>query len=358
MSNDSVDDLASVDVTPLDELTRLKSEIETLDARLQAMEERKSSVAEAVYKRVRGDYETKRRELEQESAPLKAAARAQYVKLFALLSKSEADHEAARLDREEVEFRHTLGEFDDAEFKRRLTEIDEKLAARAAARERALEVRARFVAAFKSEDDLRQSAAPAAEPEPPAPAPAVSLDTTLPPSNVPSFSTPPPMPAVQPSMAATVRMTPLGPEQLAAAGIPTPVSNPVPPVPPPNLDSAATQTMRVFKPGGEQAPAAAPRTDQTVVIRGARLVPQNAEAGKITHTVGLKPVIVGSGENCDVKVPGALAQHAEIRVSMAGYTVSDLGGGVRINGVAVEQHLMRHDDSLEIGPARFAFREG
>src|SRR5690606_3192139 len=103
---------------------------------------------------------------------------------------------------------------------------------------------------------------------------------------------------------------------------------------------------------------APPRADQTVVIRGARLVPQNPDAGKITHTVGLKPVLIGSAEQCDIRIPGSMPHHAEIRVSMAGYTVSDLGGGVRINGVAVEQHLMRHDDTLEIGPARFAFREG
>lgn len=315
------DELAGIDTGPLEQLTALKAEIETLDQRLQAMEERKASVAEAVYRRVRGDYESKRRALEQESAPLKAAARAQYVKLFALLSRSEADHEAARLDREEVDFRHALGEFDQAEYQRRIAAIDEQLAAKAAAREQALEMRGRFVAAFKSEEDLRQDV---------------------------------PAPVAPPPMAATVRMTPLTPEQLAAAGIPatpgpaTPLSNPV-------LDSGATQTMRALKPGDTAAP---PRADQTVVIRGARLVPQNPEAGKITHTVGLKPVLIGSAEQCDIRIAGSMPHHAEIRVSMAGYTVSDLGGGVRINGVAIEQHLMRHDDTLEIGPARFAFREG
>lgn len=338
------DELAGIDTGPLEQLTALKAEIETLDQRLQAMEERKASVAEAVYRRVRGDYESKRRALEQESAPLKAAARAQYVKLFALLSRSEADHEAARLDREEVDFRHALGEFDQAEYQRRIAAIDEQLAAKAAAREQALEMRGRFVAAFKSEEDLRQDV-----PAPVAPPPmAASVHDTLPPPPMPAA------PAEPPAMAATVRMTPLTPEQLAAAGIPatpgpaTPLSNPV-------LDSGATQTMRALKPGDTAAP---PRADQTVVIRGARLVPQNPEAGKITHTVGLKPVLIGSAEQCDIRIAGSMPHHAEIRVSMAGYTVSDLGGGVRINGVAIEQHLMRHDDTLEIGPARFAFREG
>ena len=343
------EDLAGIDTSPLDKLTTLKAEIETLDQRLAAMEERKAEVAEAVYKRVRGDYESRRRSLEQESAPLKAAAREQYVRLYALLSRSEADHEAARLDREEVDFRHALGEFDDKEYKKRIAQIDDQLKAKAAAREQALEMRARFVAAFKSEDELKQAVAqqtvvtpPPAAPEPPA----QPVETTLPPPSAPPAAPPPP------AATETVRMQPLTPEQLAAAGVPaagaaTPPSNPV-------IDPGATQTMRALKGGA----ATAPRADQTVVIRGARLVPQNPEAGKITHTVGLKPVMLGSAEQCDIRIPGSMPHHAEIRVSMAGYTVSDLGGGVRINGVAIEQHLMRHDDVLEVGPARFAFREG
>lgn len=334
------DELAGIDISPLDKLTGLKDEIDTLDQRLVAMEERREQVAEAVYTRVRADYEARRQGLEQESAPLKAAAREQYVKLFALLSRSEADHEAARLDREEADFRHALGEFDEAEYKQRIKQIDTKLKAKSAAREQALTLRDRFVAAFKSEEELRQ-ALPTVETELPDAA-------TLPPAAPPDSTLPPPP---SPPPADTVRMKPLTPEQLSAAGLAatdavTPTSNKV-------VDVGATQTMRTLK-GPSGTP---PRADQTVVIRGARLVPQNPEAGKITHTVGLKPVMIGSAEQCEIRIPGSMPHHAEIRVSMAGFTISDLGGGVRINGVAIEQHLLRHDDVLEIGQARFAFRE-
>ena len=57
-------------------------------------------------------------------------------------------------------------------------------------------------------------------------------------------------------------------------------------------------------------------------------------------------------------LPAAATQHAEVRVSMAGFTISDLGGGLRVNGVALQQHLLRHDDLVELGPAHFLFREG
>ena len=152
-------------------------------------------------------------------------------------------------------------------------------------------------------------------------------------------------PPSNPAIASTRKLNPITDAQLAAAATPPPPSK---------ADAGSTQTMRVLKGNA----AAAPRPDQTVIIRGARLVPQNAAAGKITHSIGLKPASIGSSEDCDVRVAGASAQHAEIRVSMAGYTLSDLGGGVRINGVAVEQHLLRHEDALDIGPAKFVFKEG
>jgi len=345
------EELAAIDVTPLDQLMRLKAELDTLEQRLQVMEERRASVAEAVYRRVRADYEARRQKLDQEAAPLKDAAREQYVKLHALLSRSEADHEAARLDREEIDFRHSLGEFDQAEYERRIAAVDEQLAARAAVREKAAELRQRFIAAFRSEDELR-----AVAPVAPAAAAASSIyDTQVPPSAPPpaAATIPPPLDV------ATRRLTPLDPAQLAprppeptqVLGVPNP---PASAPPSPAADVGATQTMRVLK--GD--PATAPRADQTVIIRAARLVPQNPEAGKLTHTVGLKPVTLGCAEDCDIRVPGAAPRHAEIRVSMAGYTISDLGGGVRINGAAIEQHLLRHDDAIDIGPARFVFREG
>jgi hypothetical protein len=128
-------ELNHIDVSALDALMQLKAELETLEVRLQAMDERRSTVAEQVYLRVRSDYETQRKALEQQAAPLKASAREQYARLYALLSRSEADHEAARLDREEIDFRHSLGEFDQAEFERRIAAVDAQLNERAAARE-------------------------------------------------------------------------------------------------------------------------------------------------------------------------------------------------------------------------------
>ena len=335
------EELATIDTTPLDALGRIKQELDTLESRLAAMEEKRESVAAPVYMRVRSDYESRRRALEEEAAPLKATARAQYARLRELLTRSEADHETTRLDRQEIEFRYSLGEFDEPEYKKRLKAVDKQLADKASAREQAEAMKQRFVAVFRSEEEL----------ETPAPAgttPTRKLETlseaqlsaydTIPPAVAP-----PPVPPAAPAtpMATTVMAIP------GAAAAPS---------------AGATQMMRAIRPSdlGGAAPAAAPpaRGDSTMIMRTARLVPQNAEAGKQAYTVALKPLSIGSEDGCDVRVAGAAKRHAEIRVSMAGFTLSDEGGGVRVNGVAVTQHLLRHDDVVEVGPARFTFREG
>jgi hypothetical protein len=315
------DQLEQIDLGPLDELMTIKAELDTLDTRLHAMEERKANVAEAVYLRVRSDYESRRQTLEQQAAPLKAAAREQYARLFTLLSRFEADHQAIQLDREEIEFRHSLGEYADGEYKDRMAAIDERLSTGSAAREKALAMRKRFVDAFHSEADLKSADAPSRTA-------AGDADT--------------PVPQGVAVDASTQRLPTLDPSQAETRSIPLPA-----------VDIGATQAMKVLKGGGDGAV----RADQTVMIRSARLVPQNNEAGKLTHMVGLRPVILGSSEQCDVRVPGAAPKHAELKVGMSGYTVSDLGGGVRINGVVVEQHLLRHEDVIELGSASFVFRE-
>ena len=330
------EELATIDVTPLDALGRIKQELDTLESRLAAMEAKREAVAAPVYMRVRSDYESRRRALEEEAAPLKATAREQYARLRELLAKSEADHETTRLDREEIEFRFSLGEFDEAEHKKRLKAVDKQLADKAMAREQAEAMKQRFVAVFRSEEELETStpvtpAAPAAtrKLETLTEAQLAAYDT------IPPATTPPPAPP----MATTVMAIPGAPPQPGAG---------------------ATQMMRAVRPADVAAAPAPPppRADSTMIMRTARLVPQNAEAGKQSYTVALKPLVIGSEDGCDVRVAAAARRHAEIRVSMAGFTLSDEGGGVKVNGVAVTQHLLRHDDNVEVGPARFTFREG
>ena len=75
--------------------------------------------------RVRGDYRTRLAALEEEARPHKERARREFAKLQALESEIRQGRDAVRLEKEELEFRHSLGEFPDEDFERRGAELAE-----------------------------------------------------------------------------------------------------------------------------------------------------------------------------------------------------------------------------------------
>ncbi len=360
MSNDRIAALEAIDVSAVESLKTLKSEQDVLTERLQQLEEKRSAVAEAVYLRVRGDYETRTREIEQKAAPLKQEARVQFLELSGLLDRYTGDHEAITLDRQEIDLRHQLGEFDDAEFKRRIADLETELAARAEALKRAQELKASFLEAFHSEAELHVAAAPpvaktAAIPTPapvtPGPgssAPTVpggfrTMETDLVSDQTQVFATMPPMPPAPP--------------QAAAPAVTVAAAKPARP-------PSETQMMPVLDiplpARNSTAPAAA--SGATVVVRAARLVPQNPEAGKNSIVLSLNAISIGADSGSDVRVggPGVDPKHAQLTVSMAGYTVVDLGSphGTRVNAEKIRERLLRDQDVIQIGAARWVFREG
>ncbi|HEY8009502.1 MAG TPA: FHA domain-containing protein [Rudaea sp.] len=312
--------LAAIDLTSIDALKTLKRDQDVLEQRLTAMDQLKKDVADAVYQRVRGDYEKREHALEEQSTPLKQAARAQYAKLRGLSDRFEADHEAIRLDQQELELRHKLGEFDDAEFGRRLASIEGAVKDKTEAREQALGLKARFLEAFHSEAELTQDAPAASVPVPAAAAEPTDRFATL----------------------TGVDMAEMKTNEVKAihSG-------------PPNK----TQVMTAI-PDSVVGPAGG----STQVFRAARLVPQNPEAGKQSFALALKPTSMGADAANDIRIggPGVDSKHAQIAVNMGGFTIVDLSSkhGTRVNGEKVRERQLRHEDVIQVGAARFVFREG
>lgn len=362
MSNDRIAALEAIDVSAVESLKTLKSEQDVLTERLQQLEEKRSAVAEAVYLRVRGDYETRNREIEQKAAPLKQEARVQFLELSGLLDRYTGDHEAITLDRQEIDLRHQLGEFDDAEFKRRLADLETELAARAEALKRAQELKASFLDAFHSEAELHVAAAPPVAKATAAPIPAPAPVT---PGPGPSAPTVPggfrtmetDLVSDQTQVFATMPPMPPAPPQAAAPAVTVAAAKPARP-------PSETQMMPVLDiplpARNNTAPAAA--SGATVVVRAARLVPQNPEAGKNSIVLSLNAISIGADSGSDVRVggPGVDPKHAQLTVSMAGYTVVDLGSphGTRVNAEKIRERLLRDQDVIQIGAARWVFREG
>ncbi len=331
--------LGAIDLSAIDSLKTLKLEQDQLSERLQAMDELKASVATAVYLRVRGDYQQRLSALEDRASPLKQAARDQYARLRSLLDRFEADHEAVKLDQQELELRNKLGEFDDKEFQRRIKGIETSVKEKAEARARGLELKARFLEAFHAESELDsapapQAAAAASEVEPITARQYQTLNSS---ERAAAEARTHEVPKV------IADAPPSRTQVMSAINIPEPPTQPSTPAVP-------------------RQPALAVADGSTQIFRAARLVPQNPEAGKQTYTLSLKPMSIGADSSSDIRVggPGVDPKHAQITVSMAGFTLVDLGSkhGTRVNAEKVRERPLVNEDVIQIGAARFVFREG
>src|SRR5262245_4965597 len=70
-------------------------------------------------------------------------------------------------------------------------------------------------------------------------------------------------------------------------------------------------------------------------------------------------VIVGSGENCNMRVPdaGLVTRHCQILKMENGYVLRDMSGevGTYVNGKKVKEHLLSDRDLIQVGKERFTF---
>ena len=319
--------LAAIDLSAIESLKKLKAEQDQLDERLKSMDELKANFAPPVFERVRSDYQKRLNDLEEQAAPLKQAAREQYSSLRALIERFEADHEAVKLDQQELELRHKLGEFDDKEFQKRIKAIEAAVKEKAEARARGLEMKARFLEAFHAESDLEAASAPTTP---------VTGRFTVPADETGEARTTD-MPGVRPDL------TPNKTQIMSAVNV-TSVRPATPPAPPP------------------PAPAMPAGGGATQIFRAARLVPQNPEAGKQSYTLTLKPMAIGADPASDIRIagPGVEPKHAQINVSMAGFTIVDMTTkhGTRVNAEKIKERQLANEDVIQIGAARFVFREG
>ena len=336
-------DLNAIDLSAVEALSKIKSEHDQLGERLRAMASKRDQVSAEVYQRVHADYRQRLDELAAQAAPLKQSAGEVYRALRSELASLEDAFASARLDREEIDFRHTLGEFDGDELQLRVAAVDVRIEEHGKARAQAQTLRERFLAVVSAETELEASDDDTARMD------AVS------------------MPA--PGSAATVVASPIRPAPAFDAGAtvisPMPVLAPVAPVEPAAAASPETQLATAATAaisGAAPRPAARParNPDATVVFRQGRLEPRNPEAGSVVQTLGLKPITIGSDANCDLQLsaPGVAKRHVDITMTRAGFCLRDTAasGSVKVNGAVVLEHVLAEGDTLLVGSAQFNFR--
>lgn len=320
------EELRGIDTSAIEELVRIKKEEDVLAARLEKMESNKANVSQVVYDRVRKDYETKTHALDSESRPLKEQARREYAKLRVLLDEMKKSLDEARLDKEELEFRKDLGEYDPKAFEERLGECEIRLEERQSALDEADGVRSQFLGAVRSEDDLE------------------STEREISPSRVKTEETLAP------------------PEESKPAPPPPPPSARTPPPPPPGYAPEATAMIAI----PEMPPPPPPATPtpepvgSTVVLAMPRLIAMDGE--EQVHEFVLKPgqTSIGRSPKNNIQVPedGVSRQHAQVIFGNDGYHLKDLGSqnGTSVNGQRVTDHVLVDGDIVQVGTQKFLFR--
>jgi hypothetical protein len=154
--------IPDIDTDVIDSLKEIRDQQSVLEERLAQMEAKKESVSEVVYERVQGDYRSRLAELEETARPLEDEARGEWARLQQVFQRIQELQAEARLEREELEFRHDLGEFGDDEFDAQVETIEERLAAHEGEIETMESMRRSFVEAFGSEERLQAAPPPAA----------------------------------------------------------------------------------------------------------------------------------------------------------------------------------------------------
>lgn len=280
-------ELEAIDTSPIEQLQSLKAEQLTLKERLDRMVAMKDRVSPEVYTRVRKDYEARFAALESQARPLLDKARREYARLKAVVIELERKLNAARLAKEEIEFRNALGEYTQTQFAELLAQAEGEVAEVEGHLAEAGALRQRFLEAVLSESELEGGAVP-----------------------------PPP---------------PSRKEKEEAAA-------------PPSVET--TEAMPLATPPPEEAGATIALAMPRLLVQTPEGVSQEFQLKAQVTTIGRSP----RNDIC-IAEASVSRQHAEIFLSARGYSIRDLGSnnGVFVNGQKVVEHLLASGDVIELG---------
>lgn len=147
-------DLPHIDTSGIDDLRNIKAEQDTVKQRIEKLSDMKGKVSSQVYDKVFSEYSDKLDELNAQAEPLKDKIRTQYTVLKQIMSELDAEIAAYNLEKEEMELRFTLGEFEQAQFDDSMKKWDAQYTAKQAELEDAQEMKSQFLEVFDSEADL------------------------------------------------------------------------------------------------------------------------------------------------------------------------------------------------------------
>jgi hypothetical protein len=344
------DQLQDVDTSVLDRLNTIREEESRLSAFRTRASEMKGQVSDQVYRRVVDDYNKRATSLEQQATPLKTKGRAEYRKLHVLIGDVTRIRDQARLEKEELEFRHAVGELDDPDLRTGLEAPQGRLDQCEADLARIDEYSNRFIEAFGTKEAL-DAPEPVAPPPPPPP----------PRSNVTAKPAPSPAP-VQPPIVAKPPAPP--PADLdATAYMPASPSDTAPPLGlPPDLTMIVPDDATRMMPAGDLPQPAPPPEQvegQTILVPMAALIAEPGSMPQSEYRLGAVNYL-GRAEDNQVQImsPEVSRKHAVITAVGSGFELKDLGSqnGVNVNGIRTNLRTLVDGDRVEIAGIALVFR--
>jgi hypothetical protein len=289
-----------------------------------------------VYSRVIRDYGTRLSALEEQAGAIRERVGEDLRTLDALHDRCREAVDQARVELQEAEFRHEIGEFTREEFQQRQQVIERAIAERQDDFASVKKLRQRYVELLPAEaPGAPPTAVPAAAVRPAAPpAPAAAAPPT------PFAAAPPPPPPPEPAPAEPLpEEEPIPPAEGATSFLAPPSNTEFEPPP---LPGAAD---------GEQF--------GTVAVTAAMLVEDRTGLPGDHHRLGVHTSIGRTADNqIVVPIREVSRRHAEIVLDEGGYLIRDLGSpnGTFVNGERVTEHRLDDGDRIALGGQVFVFK--
>jgi hypothetical protein len=394
-------DGSPIDISILEALIELRKQQAQVDQFCQRAEERKDKVEAAVFSRVMADYGKRRADLEAEASPLVAKALVEYRKLRASFEAVRATQAAARLDKEEIEFRHALGEVDDPVKLERLKE-PERLIAETTGQLVGLDKQEALFAQALPGVDLEAALKAAPEPPPPPPAPepparsaasgsraaasgakraasgtakaassgavkaAGGSGTHVIEPDDPATSGTVEVAALRPPIEEAVEFADADQTMLESAGpasadfVWPPVDDGLVSVP---IASSGAFAIGDRPPTPPPTPAPPSRDvdveDRTFIVPEALLLSE-ADNGQAVNFRLTALTYIGRSEDNQLRLldPGVSRRHVLVMATPGGYTIRDLGSqnGTYVNGTRIDESPLADGDRITIGEINLVFR--
>ncbi len=365
----------SIEPAVLEELNRLGADRDPIVRWLEGLEASRESVSEVVYRRVREDYTNRIADLDRLASGLRIEATRTIAALAEQLAELETEKRSVEVDLKEVELRHWLEEYSEAEFKERaqaprerITELGLELEKLRATRELWLAARGEEVAGAKASGTPE----PAKAPQPAGVTSVVTLEPAPPPP-LPAMPAMPSMPSITAKPATIVSVAPnpveitlphpIPPPRASSPAIPLPqaappLTAPVVAANPPPLD----RTM-VYTPMPPSLEAESPGDPGAATLRLlAKLVPVDAADGSAQeHSLTPENTLGRVRENSIQIQQGSVSRHhAILRLTAEAWTLEDLKAenGTWVNGERIDKRRLADGDRVNIGTVRFIFRLG